>query len=142
MNKLLFILALTLVFSCKNNSKEDKAIQKEELVMYNPSELTLVMEKIYTTNEIIKKQILNGETPSKFPDWFLKIHTAEMTDRFERDSSFKIFANNFIKSQKSIYKSSSKNAKSNFNNTINSCIACHKTTCTGPIPRIKKLLIK
>jgi len=139
MKKIIFILGLVLVFSCNNTSKNEK---KEELVMYVPSELTVLMEEIYKENELVKSQVEKGEIPTKFPDKFLKIHTAQMTDRFERDDSFKIFAENFINNQQSIYTSTPQNVKMNYNNTINACVACHKTTCTGPIPRIKKLLIK
>ena len=32
--------------------------------------------------------------------------------------------------------------KERYNTAINNCLACHKTECTGPIPKIKKLLIQ
>ena len=31
--------------------------------------------------------------------------------------------------------------KQRYNDAINLCVSCHQTECTGPIPRIKKLLI-
>ncbi|MCF6279877.1 MAG: hypothetical protein L3J14_05960 [Flavobacteriaceae bacterium] len=143
MKNIFFVLLLFLLVSCNSTSqKDDKSEEKEELIMYVPSELTMLMEEIYVTNELIKSQIVKGEVPTQFPNNFLKIHTAKMTDRFERDTVFDILANNFIKSQQSIYKSTPKTVKGNFNNTINACVACHQNTCTGPIPRIKKLLIK
>ena len=142
MKKVVFLLSILLI-SCNSISKKDeKPKEKEALVMYDPSELTLLMEEIYTKNEQVKTQILNGETPTVFPDEFLKIHTAVMTEQFERDDTFKILADNFVKSQQSIYSSTPETIKKNFNTTINLCVACHQNTCTGPIPRIKKLLIK
>jgi len=143
MKQLFYVLVLVLFVSCNSTSKkESKSEKKEELVMYVPSELTLLMEEIYANNELVKTQIINGETPSKFPEKFLKIHTAQMTDRFERDAAFEILAKKFIENQELIYSSTSESRKENFNNTINTCVACHQNTCTGPIPRIKKLLIK
>ncbi|PHR71580.1 MAG: hypothetical protein COA67_06075 [Lutibacter sp.] len=143
MKQLLFILVLTIFVSCNSTSKEEgKSEKKEELVMYNPSELTLLMEEIYTKNEQVKAQILDGELPSAFPEKFLKIHSAVMTEQFERDETFDILADNFVKSQRSIYSSTPETVKKNFNTSINLCVACHQNTCTGPIPRIKKLLIK
>ena len=142
MKKLLFLLAI-LFISCNSSSeKKDKSEMKEELVMYNPSELTLLMEEIYTNNEKVKSQILEGEIPTAFPEKFLKIHSAVMTEQFERDETFNILAENFVKSQQSIYTSTTETVKKNFNTSINLCVACHQNTCTGPIPRIKKLLIK
>ena len=142
MKKLLFLLAILLISCNSSSEKKDKQEKKEELVMYNPSELTLLMEEIYAKNEKLKQEIIDGKITSNFSNDFLKIHSATMTDRFERDKTFEIIAENFIKSQELIYSSKSDNAKENFNNTINLCVACHQNTCTGPIPRIKKLLIK
>jgi cytochrome c553 len=47
-----------------------------------------------------------------------------------------------LKNIEDLNASNKNNVKQNFNTTIETCIACHKTTCTGPIPRIEKLLIK
>ena len=136
MKKVLIVLAIFLV-SCNTSSKKEK--NNEELVMYNPSELTLLMEEIYVGNEKLKQEIINGKITSSFSDDFLKIHSAVMTAQFERDDTFKILADNFIKSQQLIYSSTNAAiAKKNFNTSINLCVACHQNTCTGPIPRIKK----
>ena len=48
----------------------------------------------------------------------------------------------YIDNVRAIYDSTSTiPLKNRYNNAINSCISCHTTECTGPIPRIKKLLI-
>lgn len=111
--------------------------------MYSASELALLMEEMYQYNDSIKTLIENGILPTQqFPDKFLKIHTAEMTNTFERNSIYESFAKTFVEHENSINTSTLGNVKTNFNNAINTCIACHQTSCTGPIPRIKKLLIK
>ena len=111
--------------------------------MYTPSELALLMEEMYEYNDSIKSLIKQGIVPSQqFPENFLKIHTAEMTHTFERDASFKKYADTFTYSQNEILNSNAENIQENFNTMINLCIGCHQTSCTGPIPRIRKLLIK
>ncbi|AOW20513.1 hypothetical protein [Urechidicola croceus] len=142
MNKVLIIFCIVLFASCNNDKKKELSSEKEELVMYQPSELAILMEEMYVLNDSIKSQILRNETPTNFPEKLLNIHTAEMTDRFTRDESFQKFAKVFLEQQQSIYSATNEEIQSNFNNTINTCIACHQTSCTGPIPRIKKLLIK
>jgi cytochrome c553 len=49
----------------------------------------------------------------------------------------------FIDSQKAVADTlSNLELKERYNSAINNCLACHKTECVGPIPKIKKLLIK
>lgn len=142
MNKLIIICCAVLLVSCNREKKKVEDTKKDELIMYAPSELALLMEEMYVMNDSIKSQINRGEAPADFPQKLMDIHTAQMTNRFTRDESFQKFAQLFLKNQQSIYSASEETIKINFNNTINTCIACHQTSCTGPIPRIRKLLIK
>jgi hypothetical protein len=88
----------------------------------------------------LKQRILKGDTIGSFPNYFLQIHKAVMTDPNENDTFFKEQAENFIKAQELIYQDS-KNAKQHFNDGVNACIQCHEVKCGGPIQRIKKLYI-
>ena len=142
MRTILNILLLSLVLvSCKDVTEETK----KELVfdMYEPSEMALLMEQMYKVNEQIKQDILDGKTPDQFPEEFLKIHTAELSDFKKRNQTFESFSKLFVEKEQEIFESlSNQEAKERFNQAINLCISCHQTECTGPIPRIKKLLIK
>ena len=144
MKNLVWVLSASLLlFSCKTD-KEDVQGEKEKIVydMYQPSEMAMLMNQIYEYNLEVKQAILNGETPTEFPEDFMKIHSAEMTDKFEHDASFQAFATMFVNAEKEVFDPhSEKDIKERFNSTVNLCISCHQTTCTGPIPRIKKLLI-
>lgn len=144
MNRIVVFFVLLLFVSCSSKVTQEKGlIKKDKLVMYSASELALLMEEMYQYNDSIKTLIENGILPTQqFPDKFLKIHTAEMTSTFERNSIYESFAKTFVEYEKSINTSTLENVKINFNNAINTCIACHQTSCTGPIPRIEKLLIK
>jgi len=148
MRYLIFILVLSVCsLSCKEKPSE---IQKEEsskepmvYEMYQPSEMALLMEHMYAYNMQLKKDIEAGKTPEQFPMDFLKIHSAQMTSASDRNSSFESFSKLFIQAEKAIFDATSEvPLEDRFNNMVNLCISCHQTSCTGPIPRIKKLLIK
>lgn len=146
--KKLFIVIITISFclSCKKANKESSDIKLiaesgKKFEMYKRSEMALLMEQIYVTNKRLKKRIIEGDTIGKFPNFVLKIQSAKMTDKQERDVFFTTQAGMFIQSQKLIYEDS-KNAKKNFNSSIDECLKCHEVKCGGPIPRIKKLYIK
>ena len=139
LKKILFAVGLVLLMiSC---AEEKKAKQKDAFEMRQTSELAEMMEQMYVFNDSIKRQIIKGESLSEMPYDLQQLHTLEMTDRFERDDNFNQFAIVFEKYQQQLYTTSSDSLKMVYNNAIQSCIACHQTSCTGPIPRIKKLLI-
>jgi len=73
----------------------------------------------------------------------MKIHTAELSDFKKRNAKFEAYSKLYIDAEKEVFNSeSSIPIENRFNNAVGVCISCHQTECTGPIPRIKKLLIK
>jgi hypothetical protein len=153
MKKALLLLVVISLFSChkkeaiKGSKKETKEATKcsapggKKLEMYQMSEMAALMEQMYVDNQRLKERITKGDTVGKFPQHFLRIHKAVMTDATDNDSFFKTQAAKFIKAQELIYKDP-KNAKQHFNTGVDACIQCHQQKCGGPIPRIKKLYIK
>lgn len=142
-NLILFFPLLIFLFSCNHKEKKETITpKKEKLVMYQPSEMTNLMREMYLFQEKSKKQIEKGELPLDFPEKFKKIHSAKLSGQFEHDASFQNFATLYLKNIDRLQNSTKEDAKKNFNIAIQSCIACHKTTCTGPIKRIKKLVIR
>ena len=143
----LVLLTVLICFSCKKSEDVSNCENKEietadkKFEMYEMSEMALLMEQMYVDNERLKERIKNGDTIGQFPNHFLKIHAAVMTDEQENDAFFKEQATNFIQAQEMIYKDPI-NAKAHFNKGIDACIQCHQVKCGGPIPRIKKLYIK
>lgn len=111
--------------------------------MYQPSEMANFMNAMYAYNLQLKADIEAGKNISAMPLDLLKLHSAEMTDGKSRTENWQSFVNVFIESQEAIVDTlSNTEAKERFNMAINNCLSCHKTECTGPIPKIKKLLIK
>ncbi|WP_299106173.1 hypothetical protein [uncultured Winogradskyella sp.] len=146
-NKSLGFILLTclLIYNCKNEEKAPESATKKviEYEMYQPSEMANFMNAMYAYNEQLKTKIVAGETPSAMPLDLLKLHSAEMTSGKSRTENWQSFVNVFIESQNTIIDTlSNLELKERFNASINNCLGCHKTECTGPIPKIKKLLIQ
>jgi cytochrome c553 len=134
-------IALTLVLlGCKNVQEEPEA--KQDLVMAQRSEMALLMNEMYAFNESIKQQIIDGTLSTSYPEKFDNIHSAVLTDNSDRDLNFESFSKLFLEAQKQIFESPKEELITRYNNAINACISCHNVKCVGPIPRIKKLLIK
>ena len=104
--------------------------------------MAALMLWMYDVNAANKQLILEGKSPKHFPKDFLKIHTAQLTDSTDRTLSFKAFSDYYIRNMKAVFESSQESLTRRHNTVINSCISCHQTICIGPIPKIKKLLIK
>ncbi len=136
---LLFLLVLV-AFGCKETKEEPK--EKKELIMAKTSEMAQLMNEMYAYNESIKQQIIDGGFDNSFPEKFKNIHSAVLTDPNDRDESFESFSKLFLEAQQAVFESQSEDLTANYNKAINACISCHEVKCVGPIPRIKKLLIK
>ena len=141
-NILFLIVSVSILSSCNKKQEEttDSSGEKK-FEMYEMSEMSMLMEQMYVDNERLKERIIKGDTIGKFPNHFLKIHKAVMTDKQENDDFFKKHAADFIKSQELIYQDPA-NAKAHFNEGVDACVKCHEVKCGGPIVRIKKLYIK
>ena len=138
---LTFLVCSLLLISCVSEKEKQQLADKEPL-MYEPSEMALLMRQMYEYNNLVKTQIVKKDSLLAFPDEFLGIHTAVLTDPSERDVEFDSLAKLFIEQQKATFSSQADSAQYHFNNSVNTCIECHKTRCVGPLPKIKKLLIK
>lgn len=148
---LYLILCAVILVSCQDKKEEAKTEDKEACTsetktnddgfeMYEMSEMAALMEQMYVDNERLKDRILKGDTIGKFPQHFMRIHEAVLTDETDKDEFFNTQAKKFIEAQELIYKDP-ENAKEHFNNGIDACIRCHEVKCGGPIPKIKKLYI-
>lgn len=141
MKKIIFICSLFFLLGCEAN-KEQKVNIEPQGNFYKQSEMAALMLLMYETNAQNKQLIINGKQPKEFPEEFLRIHTAKLTDSSDRNASFEAFSDIYLNNMKQVFQSSQESLTEKHNRTINSCIACHKTTCIGPIPKIRKLLIQ
>lgn len=137
---LLLVILLLTTLSCKKNQEAQN--EKKVLVMAETSEMGKLMIEMYAFNESIKQQIINGNLNNSYPKRFDSIHSAVLTNPTVRDSSFESFSKQFIEAQIQVFESPQEELTINYNNAVQACISCHNVKCVGPIPRIKKLLIK
>ncbi len=134
-----------LFVSCISSEKKENTTKGDEEFVFDiqePSEMTQLMLTMYDFNENLKKEILAGNAPEKFPKDFLNIFTAELTGNKPHNETFKAYSKVYIDNERVIFDATNElPLKQRYNNAINTCISCHTTECTGPIPRIEKLLI-
>lgn len=143
---LVFVFCSFLLVNCANKKtkKEIKVTDKvpASFQMYKTSEMAELMRTMLAKNKKLRAKIIEGKDIGDFNDEYLKIHTAKLTDSTDLDATFPTFANHFVKMQKDVFSVESSKQKEQFNSMINACVACHKDRCSGPIPRIKKLIIQ
>jgi len=147
--KALFGSLVVVVFlSCNSSEKAENNViitdGAKTYDVYQPSEMSSLMKGMYAYNMQLKTDIEAGnQLVTEFPEEFLNIHSAELSDTKLRNETFQHFSRKFIEAQRLVFlKDSLWSVKQRYNNSINMCLSCHKTECTGPIPKIKKLLIK
>lgn len=140
------MLVSFLLLSCSGKEedvKKEKSSSYQEI--YEFSEMALLMEKMYETLNKERELVVSGVEMGEFPVEFKKIHTAKLSDGFDRTEEFMRFSDMYLKNLNDLYDASPQdpNRKLLFNNVVNSCITCHKSDagCMGPVSRIGKLLI-
>jgi len=144
MKKFYFIFLVFMLLNC-HSKKETKEETGNTNKMYKQSEMAALMLKMYAVNLENKRLILAGESSeslTNFSKEFKEIHAAKLTDANDRNASFNAFSDYYLETYQQLFEVEKDSLQNAHNNTINSCIACHKTTCIGPIPKIKKLLIQ
>tara|TARA_R110002072_G_scaffold117281_7_gene248222 strand:+ start:18386 stop:18817 length:432 start_codon:yes stop_codon:yes gene_type:complete len=143
MRTILFIGILFISCNSEKQKISESETSKKEYDMYVPSEMATHMNRMFDIQENIKSQIQSGIIPNEFPEEILKIHTAKLSDFKERNQTFEAFSHLFLERFELIFDTtSSVPLKQRYNDVVNLCISCHQTECTGPIPRIQKLIIK
>ncbi|MCK5400779.1 MAG: hypothetical protein KAJ28_04025 [Flavobacteriaceae bacterium] len=140
--KLLLSCCIIFLVACHSPKKEEIAKKETVYEMYKPSEMAILMNDMYLFNEKVKAQIIAGEELEEFPSKFLKIHTAKLTKPSGRDDFFNAFSELYIDQGQEVFNTNKNDQVLKYNIAINTCVSCHQQKCTGPIPKIKKLLIK
>lgn len=144
-NYLITLVLLVVCFGCQQKTEQNKVKEdaKPELIMYQPSEMATFMNAMYAYNLQLRQQIIDGDVPTTLPLDLMQLHSAEMSNGHERSAVWNSEVNGFIETQQAVVDTLSNEAlKTRYNAAINNCLACHKTECTGPIPKIKRLIIQ
>lgn len=140
------VLLVTVLFlaQCSNGEKansEGAACTKKPLNPNGDSELAVLMREMKSSSESLKEKVKQGNLPEKFPEEFLKIHSAKPTDSDTKKASFDGFANNYLDNLKILYHSPKQDLTRNYNAVITACANCHSEHCPGPLKAINQLKI-
>jgi hypothetical protein len=141
-------LVLLMVRCSQSSTKSDQTAMNDSIQCatkpLNPngdSELALLMRDMNKSTSSFKELIKDGKLPEKFPEAFLKIHTAKHTDATTKTPVFDGFANNYINQLHKLYDSPKEELTYNYNAFVQACVDCHHAFCPGPIKTINKLKI-
>lgn len=142
-----FAFFILLITNCGGKKDEENPeIKKDSSACAKPpvnpngdSELALLMRAMRDTAANFKEMIKAGKVPGRFPELFLKIHSAQPTDNETKKPSFDGFADGYLSALKALSGSNSSNAKSNYNALVQACENCHSEHCPGPLSAIRKL---
>jgi hypothetical protein len=129
----LFFLSIILFRSDKINRQELSNYKAQD------SELALLMREMHEQAKLLKLLLLNGEDIDPYEAEADFILEAEPTRPSVKGDEFESFARYFLKSNKDIYQNP---GIENYNIMVESCVACHKEFCPGPVRTIQKLRIK
>ena len=143
--KLTIISLLSLFFLLNFSCSEDqfkKTASAQSSSISQDSELTLLMREMFDESLKMKKRIEKGKLPKKVKDFEL-ILTAKATEAKKTESeSYKVFAEEYLKSLEALRNANLGEAKEIFNGMVQSCMNCHVGICPGPMVKIKKLYVE
>lgn len=107
------------------------------------NQLSKLMKQMQSYVEAEKKRMELGQKQEALPVSLDKMLKANVTKGKKLSSEHETYANEFYK-EYNYYTSitDTGDRKMVFNLMVNSCIACHKHECPGPIVRIEKSLYK
>lgn len=134
---ILLLLSLSLFLSNILINCSPKAVQYPN----DSSELANLMREMYEDMEHLKSATKKRKKAKDFREKFLKMHNAEPTTEDMKKENYDPMAKAFMAMMDNFYTEKIPTIE-NYNVLVNSCINCHKTHCTGPVIRIKKLLIE
>lgn len=138
-----------LMINCSGNKEELKVeteVKTDSATCDKPpvnpngdSELALLMRAMRDSTKSFREIIMAGKVPAKFPEVFLKLHTAAPTDSETKKPSFDAYADGYLAALKNLSASDGSNAKTNYKALVQACENCHSEHCPGPLSAIKKL---
>ncbi len=129
---------------CGQTSNENKSQTKEKEApqMYEQSELAALMHEVHDLSAEWKTQLENGDPLTPIPEWMSEILSATATNPAELENgAFIPLAEEYIRKLERLANADESGRVDAFNESIQTCISCHKIYCNGPIPKIKKLKI-
>jgi hypothetical protein len=153
-----FVLLFAMIWIACTNESEQSAKQPEQtqevhndsngacskptIIMdpNNAKPMALMMRQMVVNMDKMKAKLIAVERVSEKDFPFLRFYLVEPTDPNVLEPKFYENARLFQEAYKQIFETKGLQAKA-YNAAISKCINCHQSYCSGPIKRIKKLVI-
>ncbi|HBH05481.1 MAG TPA: hypothetical protein DDX92_02630 [Flavobacteriales bacterium] len=143
---ILFTLLSLLLISCNGESKSNEqantsssiqnAADSTSGVLYKPSELALLMRQMHEELEQTGIELKDNPEPQiSFAD-YSGIIGSTPTNPDEIDANYDAMARVWLSAYNEFKEEPS---RENYNKVMETCVACHKHNCPGPIGKIEKL---
>ena len=134
---ILTIISLLIIASSCNNSSSEEPLNPN-----GDSELALLMRQMYDDGMLAKQDIIDGKKISIVID-HAKMLTAKATEPEKAGSNlYKAFASSYLELAEQLNDPNNPNRVETYSNLINTCTACHKEMCPGPLVKIKKMVLE
>lgn len=159
---LVFLASASMIFSCSGSEKKTSATETDDVLAQHiadslakckadsiereknstgkVSELALLMRKMEEDLSNHKASLKSGLYQSMSFN-HEGLHTAQSTKQNLRNDDYTAYANSYLIGAEALKTAAGDSIASKHNQLVVKCIDCHKSFCTGPISRIKKLRI-
>lgn len=143
---LIVLTVLTVVgyglLACGDRPEPAPEPEREPSVMYELSELALLMEVMSDSLERWRSHIQTGGTVGHFPESFRTIHTAIPSEGFDvEDDCFVNMSTSYLAAVDSLATATPENVVERYDLVVANCISCHQVKCPGPLERIETYVI-
>jgi hypothetical protein len=126
-----------------NDSSENSCDNESEAIMdpNNAKPMALMMRTMVKNAQSMKNQVESGAKLDSLKYPFIRFYLVEPTDPNVLEPAFYENARLFQEAYQNLFEHPQEQSKY-YNLMVGKCINCHENYCSGPIKRIKKLLIK
>lgn len=145
-----------LVYACSDTSRESKtaapAAQEQKTIdtvcetktimdPNDPKPMALMMRQMANNAQQMKEQVASGQQLDSVQFPFIRFYLAEPTDSAVLEPQFFQNARLFQEAYREAFRHPDQQKKY-YNAMIGMCIHCHESYCSGPLKRIRKLVMQ
>ncbi len=145
-NKVLILIGGLLLYACtpvveKENEGRQSDTKASVFEEYKASELAALMRQMDNEMQVLRESVLRGDTvaPEGLRFDYAALHTATPTDSSSITPGYHEMSDAFLEAVARFRQEEP--AKETYNMVIETCLACHRQLCPGPVQRIQKLHI-
>ena len=140
---LAFSIAIMAACSSDKPSEQGETESAESsMKMAEDSELALLMRHMHEEAKKLKLAVEEGKEIVPDTAIYSRLVSSEPTNANVSGPVFEGFSRHYAEQMRSFAEASDpSDARKKFNGLVSSCVQCHQSYCTGPIPTIEKLYV-